>query len=316
LKDGTYWVCAIQWNSNNFHLFKIDERGISNHLIQSVGRIHKKFEIGYAESAGQMCFSSTGDHLGYANNDSRTYSIMSFDTLSGNIEEIITDSISKIPKKYTWNFGCAFSSDGTKFYFNSGYINHTDIYQIDLTDNNLEKIQQLDESTFSMQIGPNGKIYISSALQYNFERWNCVHTIENPNGKGIYAKFKQYGQVVGKSTIGTGIYNYPQTQIPIIKESESIVEEKEFFIPNSFSPNGDGTNDTFNPSRTYKGDITKYFIRIYNRLGNIIYEESNPNNIGWNGLDKMGMKECPLDTYYYYVQINEKVYKGDIILLR
>ena len=59
------------------------------------------------------------------------------------------------------------------------------------------------------------------------------------------------------------------------------------FIPNTFSPNGDGMNDYFYPRG--KGFTVKSF-RIFSRWGDVVFEQSNfvPNNqsYGWNGTYK------------------------------
>jgi gliding motility-associated-like protein len=72
-----------------------------------------------------------------------------------------------------------------------------------------------------------------------------------------------------------------------------------FYIPNSFSPNGDGINDIFQP----KGhNILEYNLLIYNRWGELIFES---NNIlyGWDGYYKDYIVQD--DVYVYYI-----VYKG------
>jgi len=87
------------------------------------------------------------------------------------------------------------------------------------------------------------------------------------------------------------------------------------FVPNAFSPNGDGENDVL----YIKGNSIKSidFI-IYDRWGNKVFESENINN-GWNGT----YKGQPLNTgtYVYYLsatmfdgKIIEK--KGNVALLR
>jgi gliding motility-associated-like protein len=52
------------------------------------------------------------------------------------------------------------------------------------------------------------------------------------------------------------------------------------FVPNSFTPNGDGVNDTFQP----KGrGVAKYSLWVYNRWGNIIFKTEDFEK-GWDGL--------------------------------
>jgi gliding motility-associated-like protein len=60
------------------------------------------------------------------------------------------------------------------------------------------------------------------------------------------------------------------------------------FIPNTFTPNGDGTNDLFYPRG--KGIRTVEFFRIYNRWGEMVYERKgfalNDRTAAWDGTYK------------------------------
>ncbi len=67
------------------------------------------------------------------------------------------------------------------------------------------------------------------------------------------------------------------------------------YIPNTFSPNGDGINDSFNA----KGhNITDYHMYIFNRWGQQIYE-SESMFVDWDGT-YMG-REVQIDTYVYKI---------------
>jgi gliding motility-associated-like protein len=59
----------------------------------------------------------------------------------------------------------------------------------------------------------------------------------------------------------------------------------DFFIPNSFTPNGDGNNDIFSPVFTIPVDFE---FSIYSRWGQLVYRNSKGNR-GWNG-DYIGSK--------------------------
>lgn len=93
------------------------------------------------------------------------------------------------------------------------------------------------------------------------------------------------------------------------------------FIPNTFSPNGDGINDVFFVRGTGLFNIKT--ARIFNRWGEMVYQKSNirPNdqNSGWDGTYK-GRKLTP-DVYVYIIEItcdNNTVlmYKGNIALIK
>ncbi len=91
------------------------------------------------------------------------------------------------------------------------------------------------------------------------------------------------------------------------------------FIPNSFSPNGDGVNDYFKP---YFGDIAirKSNMNIFNRWGsNIYFEEFTDDAKGWNG--RFGGKPLNPDVFVYVMVIedaNGEIYKikGDVTIYK
>lgn len=85
------------------------------------------------------------------------------------------------------------------------------------------------------------------------------------------------------------------------------------FIPSSFTPNDDGTNDTWiiRNIDLYPENIVK----IFNRWGNLLYERS-PYNEPWDGTYKGS--PLPSETYYYIVDLNNgtKAFTGTVTIIR
>lgn len=71
---------------------------------------------------------------------------------------------------------------------------------------------------------------------------------------------------------------------------------KDFFIPNVFTPNGDGNNDLF---KVYGSSIKQMELRIYNQWGNLMYE-TRDYHTGWNGTYR-GQPQ-PAGAYVYTVK--------------
>jgi gliding motility-associated-like protein len=75
------------------------------------------------------------------------------------------------------------------------------------------------------------------------------------------------------------------------------------FIPNTFSPNGDGSNDIFYPRG--KGLDRVKMLRIFNRWGEVVFEKKdfpvNDPSQGWNGTFK-GRKPIA-DVYVYQAEV-------------
>ena len=67
------------------------------------------------------------------------------------------------------------------------------------------------------------------------------------------------------------------------------------YLPNTFTPEGDGYNERFMASGV---NITKFNLKIFNRWGELIYE-SNDINVGWDGTFKG--KKCKIDSYVWKV---------------
>jgi len=96
-----------------------------------------------------------------------------------------------------------------------------------------------------------------------------------------------------------------------------ILNQKEcsIFIPNAFSPNGDGRNDIF--SLEYNGNIEIEEFRIFDRWGEMVYNNEDPN--GWDG--KYQSEELPQDVYIYQfvIRLGDNTLEtltGDVTLLR
>ncbi len=79
-------------------------------------------------------------------------------------------------------------------------------------------------------------------------------------------------------------------------------------IPNLFSPNGDGTSDTFKISGIE--DFPDFKIQIYDRWGSEVYNYNNNGNtnpIWWDGNFKG--KPVPEGVYYYTLDFNDGITK-------
>ena len=93
------------------------------------------------------------------------------------------------------------------------------------------------------------------------------------------------------------------------------------FVPNTFSPNGDGANDIFYPRGSGLFQIKN--LQIFSRWGQIVFEKSNFNandaSAGWDGTFK-GNK-FPPDVFVYTLEVvcdnnTTLVFKGNIALIK
>ena len=72
------------------------------------------------------------------------------------------------------------------------------------------------------------------------------------------------------------------------------------WVPNSFTPNGDGINDTFHPKGT---QVENFSMKIFNRWGEIIFQTSSIEN-GWDGM--INGELCGEGAYVFII-----TYKGE-----
>ena len=55
-----------------------------------------------------------------------------------------------------------------------------------------------------------------------------------------------------------------------------------FYVPNTFTPDGNSINNDFFPVFTAGYDLYDYHLMIFNRWGELIFESYNPG-VGWDG---------------------------------
>lgn len=91
--------------------------------------------------------------------------------------------------------------------------------------------------------------------------------------------------------------------------------ESDVFVPNTFTPNGDGSNDVLYV-RGYK--IQELYFAVYNRWGELVFETTDKTQ-GWDGIYKGKAADVGVFGYYLKVKcINGKEIfkKGNVTLIR
>jgi gliding motility-associated-like protein len=94
----------------------------------------------------------------------------------------------------------------------------------------------------------------------------------------------------------------------------------DLFIPDGFSPNGDGVNDVF--VITGLEGFPDHTFTIFNRWGNKVFEAA-PYNNDWDGTSHFGITiggdDLPVGTYFYILELGDgetEALKGYIYLNR
>ena len=132
---------------------------------------------------------------------------------------------------------------------------------------------------------------------------NCITTTITPlNTQYLSVQITDREGCVGAdSTLLTLIKTYP------------------LYIPNAFSPNGDGFNEFFRPLGGDDFDFVELF-QVFDRWGDLLHEERNCKPCGWNGnLEADDSAGISVYTYYMRVRFIDGVvqhFSGDVTLVR
>jgi gliding motility-associated-like protein len=102
---------------------------------------------------------------------------------------------------------------------------------------------------------------------------------------------------------------------------QTFCESAQVFVPNAFTPDGDGVNDVLMVRG--KGIAMVKTFRIFNRWGEVVFEKSafQPNNpaYGWDG--KIKGVQGPPDVFVYMAEVvcengSTYTYKGNVTILK
>lgn len=182
-----------------------------------------------------------------------------------------------------------------------------DEVELDVTVSNPEI--NLTASSLTLNPGGNVTLTASASTAFTVVNWlpESAFTDRTLTVQTIFPVSTTTYSVVGQNP--AGCLDTASVQIEVIAGDEEI------YIPNAFTPNGDGINDFF---RVYGNQIRETEMLIFNQWGEKIYEAKNTIN-GWNGRHKGKLQ--PSGVYIYVVRItlnNREVLnrKGSINLLR
>ncbi len=89
----------------------------------------------------------------------------------------------------------------------------------------------------------------------------------------------------------------------------------QLFLPDAFSPNGDGLNDVL----MVQGEITADFaMTVFDKWGNVVFYSTSPKT-AWNGT--FNDQQLPSDSYLYHIKVKDKSgtdfeKRGAVLLMR
>lgn len=96
------------------------------------------------------------------------------------------------------------------------------------------------------------------------------------------------------------------------RDSVLVKVYQQLFVPDAFTPNGDGINDTWfiETLKAYPGAEVK----VFNRLGQKVFD-NNGQNISWDGTYRGKMQSPGAFVYMIDLKNNEPIIKGRVLLI-
>ena len=303
-----WWILTSKYETNKYYKYMLDPKGINLAGTQEVGDTAKT-------SLGQSVFSPDGKWYARYNwygitqiNDRKGVDIYQFDRCTGELSDHLHEDLPGIGAPG----GIAFS-ENSRFLYAAGWdtIYQYDMYAADiLASRTIVAVYDgflgsfgLPLRFFSMQLAPNGKIYI------NIPNINSqyFHSIENPNEKGIACDVKQHSTRFPFFNYFS-IPNIPYFRlgklegsscdtIRVSSTSEEILADKGIKIfPN---PIGSSFSLTFQEPVQFSIEI-----KIFDSLGRVVFERTHSK-----GTEKLEIKSNTWNSGIYFVKIYRNGYQ-------
>jgi len=164
------------------------------------------------------------------------------------------------------------------------------------------------------------KVYHNPIADFNFnpEEPDVMNTEIRFLNNSSFADFYDWDfYFVGSSSLVNPVVDYPSeaddydvrlvttTEYGCSDTARAVVTIKDrivFYVPNTFTPDGDATNNTFQPIFTSGFEPRDINLLIFNRWGEVVYETNNINK-GWDGYYQN--QPVPEGTYIWKIEFTE-----------
>lgn len=174
----------------------------------------------------------------------------------------------------------------------------------------------LNVVSFNVDAGPDFEIFAGDSIQlegFSTENesiyWTPVISMSNPNSLTPF---------VGPNTTTQYFLHVSDGQCTIVDQMTVFVIS-ELEVPNTFTPNSDGINDTWEIP-----GIEKYpdaLVQVYSRTGQLVFQTSGYNSPEkrWDGNSKRGNELSP-GVYFYVINLRSEDFpeplKGHVTIIR
>lgn len=104
-----------------------------------------------------------------------------------------------------------------------------------------------------------------------------------------------YAQVSVSRKYRVIAYKTGQNEVYSVSNEVEVIPEMALYVPNTFTPNDDGLNDTFGIAGEA---ISEFRIQVFNRWGQLVFESKNANE-RWDGT--YAGQKVPQGVYIYKI---------------
>jgi hypothetical protein len=226
-----WWVVQPEKATNGYFKVLFARDSVQEIQEQNIGPIYS-----FADSKGQSVFSPDGSKYARYDHDN-DLNIFGFDRCSGELSDHVHVAITDASDT-TFAYGGLAFSPNSRFLYVSAWDR---AYQFDTeaTDIAASKVvvatydgfvSPYPTTFYLMQLGPNGKIYLSSNNQVNM-----LHVINSPDEPGLACDFQQHG-LITPTYIVFGLPHFPNYRLgplvgspcdSLVSEATIILEEQQ-----------------------------------------------------------------------------------------
>lgn len=235
----------------------------------------------------------------------------------GNLVVSVTEGTGEL--QYTWTPSPAYQDPDSLLNINGGTYTLNVVDELDCQSSKTFVVEALPNPIACFTLTPESPSYLvgenivfnNCSQHQTLNNWNMGDN-HTSNDFGVTYVYNE----IGAYTITLDV----EDAVGCSDHFEKLIEVHEkmrFYLPNSFTPNGDGVNDLFLPVQMEVVDDS-YTIVIYDRWGNIVFTTKDLSE-GWDGTvgGKLAEKGTNFSYFATYKDYDGKQYekRGTVVVL-
>ena len=163
-----------------------------------------------------------------------------------------------------------------------------------------ELTASIEADSFRVELGEAIPLQVDVNQADAVVAWLPGDVFDDPASLNPVARPLQSGDLIASVTDGRGCVVRDTVFVEV-----AINRERGIFIPNAFTPTGDGVNDVFMVRSSNPGLAEVAYMRIYGPGGDLVFQHLNgqPNDVqhGWDG--RFREKEAQAGNYVYVIEL-------------